>query len=200
MAVQPTPARKSALQEAPERSRSGLSQLAWDLLAEQMLLTQLAGSIAMVTTGRPVVRVCRRCGTLASEAREMNEPLCPGERYATSHSYVDLDVRELAPVVEEIVCPDCHGNCQVYVRMGLVPMSAWETPWDDCEEQDCETCNGSGRVLREGAQIVELPAPEPELPITMEDFIASARGPVPSTKLRCSTEQPSLDDTIGRAA
>lgn len=73
----------------------GLSQFAWDLIAEQMLLVQLAGSLARQRTGRPVVRVCRHCGTLATEAAEMNEPIC-SRAWPGAHSYVDLDASALS--------------------------------------------------------------------------------------------------------
>ncbi len=85
-----------AQQATPTRSHAGLSTLAWDLLAEQMLLVQLAGSIARVQTGRPIVRVCRHCGTLASEAALQGEPICNRGGMVGAHSYVDFDVRDLA--------------------------------------------------------------------------------------------------------
>ncbi len=95
MAVQPTLVGEVNV-DMPSRSRDGLSQLAWDLLAEQMLLVQLAGSLARLRTGTPVVRVCRHCGTLASEAMLTGEPICNQHGMVAAHSYVDFDARELA--------------------------------------------------------------------------------------------------------
>jgi hypothetical protein len=77
----------------PARRHDGLSKLAWDVLAEQMLLAQLIGSINRARTGKPTVRVCQHCGDQAVTDRR-SEPLCH-EGWPAGHSYVDLDVTAL---------------------------------------------------------------------------------------------------------
>lgn len=131
------------MQNRPEPSHGGLSKFAWDLLAEQMLLTQLAASVQMVKGGKPIIRVCRHCGTLASEAALQGEPIC-NHGGIDAHSYVDLDVAELARGEVEIECPACDGHGEIVAR--VLPPGRYETPDEEFDYVTCPGCLGTGRV------------------------------------------------------
>ncbi len=63
----------------PEVRHSELSQLAWDLIAAQMLARQ----------GASVVRVCRHCSMPASVASEQAETLC-SVNWPGGHSFAQV--------------------------------------------------------------------------------------------------------------
>lgn len=133
-------------QNRPEPSHDRLSKFAWNLLANQMLLTQLAGSVQMVKGGKPIIRVCRHCGTLASEAIELNEPVCSRHVIGQidAHSYVDLDVAELMRGEVQVECPTCDGHGEYVAR--VLPPGRYETPDEEFDYVTCPGCRGSGQV------------------------------------------------------